>query len=573
MRSAFLIVSISGMVILASGCHGKRPTPVETKPVETGQGQTNAGNRVQAVFYPSPPAHPKLEPPEQGTAPPVTIGPFIRGTDPSTPGTKGSQQPAKRAFSGDGTNAPAPDAPAPFRNALFLQGGGAGAFQFYRNNGISLPSASFSTVDEPSVGARTDGARKAVLYTGNWYAGVSMDAGSSFSYMNPATVFPASAGGFCCDQRAIYEPSRDLFFWLLQYSTTGGCTPAAGCTGNNIYRVAVANGAAGLASGNWCYYDFSPQSLGLPAGLQFDYPHVALSNGFFYFSANSYLTSGLAGTNWRQSSIVRIPLDPLTSCAGYTYNYLNVNDHYDFNLAHGATNTMYWASISNTSSVRIYSWAESSGTIFFGDHNVTSWNVGGTPCPDPNGVDWCSRSGNGGRSGTGWINAQQQQGSGRGPANTATVGFMWNAQACTNPQGCGYTRPWSYVRVLRFNSSDLGLIDEPDIWNGSYAFQFPSVGVNGRRHVGGTMFWGGGSNFPTLVSLIWDDLSCNPYVCGWENYGAVGSSASNAGWGDYLDTRPHSPYSNTWVATGYSYDGTNVTPQFLWFGRQRDTPP
>ena len=54
--------------------------------------------------------------------------------------------------------------------------------------------------------------------------------------------------------------------------------------------------AAGLTSGNWCYYDFSPQSLGLLAGLQFDYPHVALSNGFFYFSANSYLTSRLSST-------------------------------------------------------------------------------------------------------------------------------------------------------------------------------------------------------------------------------------------------------------------------------------
>jgi hypothetical protein len=86
------------------------------------------------------------------------------------------------------------------------------------------------------------------------------------------------------------------------------------------------------------------------------------------------------------------------------------------------------------------------------------------------------------------------------------------------------------------------------------------------------MFWGGGAFFPTLVSFIWDDLACNPYACGWENYGAVGSSASNANWGDYLDTRPHSPNSNTWVGTGYSYDGTNVTPQFLWFGRQRDTP-
>jgi 23S rRNA (guanine745-N1)-methyltransferase len=59
---------------------------------------------------------------------------------------------------------------------------------------------------------------------------------------------------------------------------------------------------------------------------------------------------------------------------------------------------------------------------------------------------------------------------------------------------------------------------------------------------------------------------------GWENYGAVGSSQSTSDWGDYLNSRPDSPFSNTWVATGFSYDGTKVTPQFMWFGRERDTP-
>ncbi len=559
MRSALLIVSISGAAILTSACD-KHSAP---------RGQMPPGNRVTAVFSAAPPPTPQVEEPEHGTAPPLPTGPFIRGSGPGSPLSNGAQAPAKI-----GSNR---SRETPWTGALGLIrrvfNPGPGTFQFFKNNGISLSSASFSQTDEPSVAARTAGTTKAVFYTGNWYAGVSADGGGTFSYVNPYTLFPATVGGFCCDQHAIYDPSRDLFFWLLQYNTTGGCNPRGVCTGNNIYRIAVANGAAGLTSGNWCYYDFSPQSLGLPAGLQFDYPHVALSNGFFYFSANSYLTSGLSGANWRQSSIVRIPLDPLTTCSGYTFNYLNVTDHYDFNLAQGASATMYWASISSTSSVRLYSWPESSGTINFSDHNVTSWNVGGSACADPNGVNWCSRSGNGGRSGTGWINALQQQGSERGPPNTPTIGFMWNAQACTNTQTCGYNRPWSYVRVLRFNLASLALIDEPDVWNSSYAFQFPSVGVDGRRHIAGTMFWGGGSFFPTLVSFIWDDFSCNPYACGWENYGAVGSSASNTNWGDYLDTRPQSPNSNTWVATGYSYDGTNVTPQFLWFGRERDTPP
>ena len=540
---------LTALGLTFSGCGGgehKHKIPIQQSPI-------TAQPPVKAIFFPTPPPTPGPQELEHAAPPPVKVGRFVRGPVRQIPSSKGGEVDVQRSQPPPGEDPP-------------------GDFRFFKNTSVFAGSPSFSTVDEPSLGAADDAGGKAVLYTGNWYAGVSNNGGSSgsFSFMNPFTLFPASAGGFCCDQRAIYDPSRNLFIWLLQYGTTGGCSAATPpvCTGNNIYRIAVSNGPAGLLGGSWCYYDFSPQSLGMPAGLQFDYPHIALSNNFVYFSANSYLSRSVAGTDWRQSSIVRIPLDPLVTCAGYTFSYLNVTDHYDFTLAQGATDTMYFASINSTSSVRIYKWAESSGTIFLFDRNVSSWTAGGSPCTDPGGVDWCSRSGNGGRSSTGWIN--QNPGRAQGPT---AVGFMWNAAACTNRQTCGFNRPFPYVRVLRFDQSNLNLINEPDIWNPSYAFQFPSVGVDARGHLGGTMFWGGGSFFPTLVAFIWDDFTCDPYACGWENYGAVGSTASNANWGDYLDTRRQSPNSNTWVGTGFSYDGSNLTPQFLWFGRDRDTPP
>jgi hypothetical protein len=188
------------------------------------------------------------------------------------------------------------------------------------------------------------------------------------------------------------------------------------------------------------------------------------------------------------------------------------------------------------------------------------------PRPRPKQYRLVQRGGGvGGMSGTGWSNGTLANN------GAPTVGFMWNAAAC-NSSECAFNRPWPYIRVVRFDQSTLSEIDEPDIWNPSYAFQFPGVGVNARGHLGGPMFWGGGSFFPTLVAFIWDDFSCNPFDCGWENYGAVGSSQSTSDWGDYLNSRPDSPFSNTWVATGFSYDGTKVTPQFMWFGRERDTP-
>ena len=85
-------------------------------------------------------------------------------------------------------------------------------------------STSTGTVCEPT--AASSGAD--LLVTGNWFASRSSDAGQSWQFVDPATMFPASMGGFCCDQVALYEPSRDLWIWLLQYNTDA--------TGTNLFR-------------------------------------------------------------------------------------------------------------------------------------------------------------------------------------------------------------------------------------------------------------------------------------------------------------------------------------------------
>src|SRR5207244_1054483 len=106
--------------------------------------------------------------------------------------------------------------------------GAAGSFAIFHST--DLGSGTGSIIAEPSVGSSGVG----VLETWNWYAAVSMDGGADFSYLNPYTMFPSSYGGFCCDQTAYYEPSRDLYFWILQYSPDG--------SNNNAIRVAWAHG-------------------------------------------------------------------------------------------------------------------------------------------------------------------------------------------------------------------------------------------------------------------------------------------------------------------------------------------
>ena len=85
--------------------------------------------------------------------------------------------------------------------------------------------------------------------TGNWFASKSNDGGNNWSLVDPFTQFPSAAGGFCCDQVVIYEPSRDIWIWILQYVRSGG---------SNIFRVAVCRGAT---FGSWYWWDFTPTAL------------------------------------------------------------------------------------------------------------------------------------------------------------------------------------------------------------------------------------------------------------------------------------------------------------------------
>src|SRR5262245_51730850 len=100
------------------------------------------------------------------------------------------------------------------------------------------------TTGEPSLAKRGE----EILFTGNIYASRSSDGGNSWTFRNPATFFPSVAGGFCCDQTALFDPASGMTFWLLQYWKQGN---------TNVLRLAV-HGGADLADRNWIRWDFSP---------------------------------------------------------------------------------------------------------------------------------------------------------------------------------------------------------------------------------------------------------------------------------------------------------------------------
>ena len=143
-----------------------------------------------------------------------------------------------------------------------------------------------STIDEPTAAANG----KKLMMTGNWFASTSLNGGAAWNYVDPFTLFPASVGGFCCDQIVLYPDAapNKIWIWLLQYVSTS--------SGNNIFRLAISKDAS---FGNWYYWDFAPSALNSSwKTMWFDYPDLAFSDKNLFVTTNSFI-----GNAWQRAFV------------------------------------------------------------------------------------------------------------------------------------------------------------------------------------------------------------------------------------------------------------------------------
>jgi hypothetical protein len=195
-----------------------------------------------------------------------------------------------------------------------------------------------SHVCEPSVAVNG----KVVFYTGNWFAALSVDGGSTFKFVDPFSTFPDPPGmGFCCDQIALYIKSIDTFVWLLQYTEDA--------SGKNIHRIAYAT-TAKIKTGTWKFFDITPASLGLGAGIWLDFPDLALGTNMLYVTTNAF-----AGGTWKASVVVRIKLSSFTSGTLSASRSLS-NTHPSLRVAQNCGTTAYFVAHNSTSSLRVFTW-------------------------------------------------------------------------------------------------------------------------------------------------------------------------------------------------------------------------
>jgi hypothetical protein len=487
------------------------PTTAPPGPFNGQTGQTVKVSPSKAIYPPAPP--------------PATFGPNAESPVFVPLG------PARQIFP-----------PTPTGTSLGTSAGSA-SVQIPRNT-TSLTNAGFPP-DPDAAAAATNGV---VLSTYNTGISYSTNGGASFTDINlfaaqpgnPArtSFFPQSDGGLCCDQVVIYLPTQDLFVWLLQYQPLVNATGTA-ITNPNRLRVAWATPAAIAADfyNAWTYADLTGNSVtGVGDGLGtannewLDYPDLAWSDRFLYVGVDhGFTTPGRVYTGRR--IVARLSLADMANAAASVIHYdrAELTNSNGLNKAHfiqNAPGRMVVGSLDNSSTMRIFTWADGASTI------PSPTTVGITTIPQganytsiaPDGTDWLAVSFPGNITGGTFRNLESRE------------EYLFAFDAGANSGG---SRPNAYVRIETVTPTSAGSTSyqaaaEYDIWNNDYAYAMASLGSDGSE-IGITVAVGGGSvvGYPQEAVGYRNDF----VVYQVTNSNATQTSASGSRFGDYFGTR------------------------------------
>lgn len=412
---------------------------------------------------------------------------------------------------------------------------------FEANNGSinGSPVANTSTTAEPSGASNGQGV---VFITGNWFAAYSTDGGSTFTALNPTTVFPADAVGFCCDQIVQYVPSIDRFIWLLQ---------------GNGYRLASASPADIINFGGtaWTYWNLTPNIFG--SCSSFDYPDLSVGNDFLYMSWDA--GGGCSGG----FQVARTSLAGLQAGGTITIGFTTPSDGpmaWGSHLMQNTLDEIFWAGHNNNSQMRVFSLAEDSNTYFWRDIGISSWaNNSPLSSTTPDGQNWVNFL----------FNPTTQNPGGGFPSNSVLgstrVGnrlwFAWSAGTDDN-----FQQP--HVEMVTLDrSNDFSVIQQVQIWNNDYAFAYPALATNAcTGEVGLSLEYGGDGNYENHVVGFWGDFVV---------YITTGSDVGTTRYGDYVTIRQEPATDanpgNLFSAFGYGLNsvagGTQTDVHHVLFGR------
>jgi hypothetical protein len=464
-------------------------------------------NSVSGAPFPHRP--PSFDNDVNSDAPPVPTAPFVPGTPTAT--STGTQMALRQGR--------AQPSPPP---VVFLV-----------NNGLGING---STIAEPS-GASGGGV---VFVSANWFAAFSTDGGTSFTSLDPTTIFPNDAVGFCCDQIVQYVPQIDRFIWFLQ---------------GNGYRLASASPADVLNSGGtaWTYWNLTPGVFGSCGS--FDYPDVSVGNNSLYMSWDA---GGGGCTGGFQ--VVRTSLTGIQAGGTITVEFTdpaNGGVAWGSHISQDTGDEIFWAGHNNNSQMRIFSLLEGSNTYFWRDRGISSWANNAPTSTTPDGQDWLCKNFNG-CTGNGAFPRNGVIGATR---SGNAIWFAWSA-------GTDNFFQQPHVEMVTLDrNNDFNVTQQVQIWNSNYAFAYPALATNAcTSEIGLSFEFGGGGNYENHVVGFWGDFVA---------YITTGSDVGTNRFGDYVSIRQapstDSNPGNLFTAFGYGLNtvpgGTTTDVHYVLFGR------
>ena len=320
-------------------------------------------------------------------------------------------------------------------------------------------------------------------------------------------------------------------------------------------RLATALGRTGLRNDVWRSLEISPQPFGFPVGYWFDFPDIATTDTHLYVTVN--VITPTPGQNV-DSLVLKLPLAELRSGAAMRAVYWTrgqtLGPGRNFRLAQGATHTMFFGTILDTATVRVFRNPDRSDVVTLLDRPIAFFNNqdSGYVSRLRNGVNWADRA-------LPFVKGAY--------ATEREYGLLWHS-------GLHGSRPLPYVRVVRFSTADDSLIAEEDLWSASLAWLYPAATTNAVGHIAVTAAAGGAALDPVSAVLVVDN--CQPTFAGFPVAAFALSThpPSYAGWGDYFSLQRHPARTLTFVTSGLAQTGgsavTDQHPQFMHFGRMRD---
>jgi hypothetical protein len=407
---------------------------------------------------------------------------------------------------------------------------------FCRSNSCSFP---------PDSSGADSG--RTVLTTGNWksFGAVSSDGGSTFSILDPTTIFPSGPafgtvggrrvqldGGICCDQVIQYVPRINRYIWLMQFSGTCG-----GLCGTNKLRIAAATPAVVAGGGSWTYWDLTSATFGLPGSSPtMDYPDLAVGSGSLYVSVDN-VGVGLL--------VMRIPLSQIASSSTINIGYTTPSDSgsaYGGHLTQNVGDTGYWAGHVDNRTLRVFSMKDSENVYRWRDVRINSWCNGDRSSSVPGGTDWLGFN----FPGNAVIGSTL-----RSSRAGNELWFAWgagHAMASGTPGRCNF--PQSHVQIAVLKQSDFSLQNQMQVWNRTIAFAYPSFASNPNGDVAMSLGYGGGGNHAAHAVGFWGDFVVFTTTAG---------DTSLNRFGDYVTVRRSWPNTNNFSAAGYSTKIANST--------------